>query len=174
MKNILLYGAAIALFTVGGFREVQAQRYDNDDKYWEHRKEADKRRAEYARESDKKRAEYIRESRKEDEEYYRESAKKRKEYYKEMRKHDRPAWAKAHHYDARNHVYFRDYRTFYDPYRGGYVFLDGGRWTFSAQIPSIMVNVDLGRANIKVLRDIPVNRHPEDFYDDYDEDYWDD
>ena len=29
-------------------------------------------------------------------------------------------------------------------------------------------------ANIMVVKDVPISRHPEDFYDDYDEDYWDD
>ncbi len=174
MKNILAYSLAITFFIIGGITDAQAQRHKKEDKYWEHRKEADKKRAKYIRENEKKRAKYIRERRKKEKKYYKESAKRRKEYYKEMRKHRRPVWAGAHRYDARNHVYFRDYRTFYDPYRGGYVFLDGGRWTFSAQLPSFMINVDLGRANIRVIKDIPINRHPEDFYDDYDDDYWDD
>jgi hypothetical protein len=170
MKNIILYGAVAVLLSAGGLTEVQAQRKDKEDKYWEHRKEANKKRGEY----DKKQAKHYREHLKKEEEYYRESSKKRKEYYKEVRKHGPPAWAKAHGYDARKHVYFRDYHTFYDPYRGGYVFLEGRNWRFSTKIPSFMVNIDLGHANIRVLGDIPIDRHPEDFYDDYDEEYWED
>lgn len=174
MKNVIVYGAAMVLFMVGAITEVHAQRGHKEDKYWERRKEADKKRAEYIRENEKKRDEYIRERRKKEDEYYRESTKRRREYHKEVRKHGRPVWASAHRYDERNHIYFPDYRTFYDPYRGGYVFLNGGRWAFSAQIPSFMINVDLGRANVRILKDIPLERHPEDFYDDYDEEYWDD
>ncbi len=39
----------IALFMVGDFTEVQAQRHDKEDKYWEHRKEADKKRVKFRR-----------------------------------------------------------------------------------------------------------------------------
>ncbi|MFD1772270.1 hypothetical protein [Sphingobacterium suaedae] len=169
-KFTLMIATGLILFTVG-INQAIAQR-GGDDKYWERRKEADKKRHEYIREREKKRDEYYRERDKKEAEYYRESAKRRKEYYKERRKHGIPSWARAHRYDARHHVYFRDYRTFYDPYRGGYVYLDGGNWRFSASIPSFMINVDLGRANIRVMNDVPVDRHPEDFYDDYDEEYW--
>ena len=35
MKNTILYSAAIALFMTGGLiTDVQAQRYDKEDKYW--------------------------------------------------------------------------------------------------------------------------------------------
>ncbi|MCL4641930.1 MAG: hypothetical protein M5Z89_23205 [Olivibacter sp.] len=174
MKRAILLAVAAFTVVIVGQSQVHAQRHEKDDKYWERRKEADKKRYEYYRERDKKRAEYAREERKREKEYYRESAKRRKEYLKERRKHGLPSWALAHHYDASRHVYFRDYHTFYDPYRGGYVYLNGGNWRFSAEIPSFMVNVDLGRANIMVVKDVPISRHPEDFYDDYDEDYWDD
>ena len=153
---------------------VSAQRYENDKEYWKHRKETDKKRAEYYREHDKKRAEYYRERDKKKHEYYKEASKKRKEYYKEVYKNDAPFWAKAHKYNSVHHVYFRDYKTFYDPYREGYVFLDRGNWRFSSVLPSFLVGIDLGRARIKFIDNIPISRHPEDFYDDYDEDYWDD
>lgn len=174
MKKAVFITIAATILLVVGRTEVKAQRYEKDKKYWEHRKEADKKRDEYYRERDKKRAEYARERRKKEEEYYRESSKRHREYLKERHKHGLPGWAGAHRYDARHHVYFRDYRTFYDPYRGGYVFVDSGNWRFSAEIPSFMINVDLGRANIRIVKDVPISRHPEDFYYDYDEDYWDD
>ncbi|MDM1296355.1 hypothetical protein HX021_18885 [Sphingobacterium sp. N143] len=172
MKKFTLIMAASLTLLTAGVNEVKAQRGD-DDKRWERRREANKKRDEYIRESEKKRDEYYRERDKKEAEYYRESAKRRKEYQKERRKHGIPAWARAHRYDARHHVYFEDYRTFYDPYRGGYVYLDAGNWRFSVDIPSFMINVDLGRANMRVINDVPISRHPEDFYDDYDDDYWD-
>ncbi|NGM66820.1 hypothetical protein [Sphingobacterium sp. SGR-19] len=183
-KKIII---AMVLFAVSVcyVQPVLAQRGEGNKKYWEKRREAEKKRNEYYRERDKKREEYARERYKKageyhrerdkkEAEYYREAAKRDREYRKERRKHSLPRWARSHRYDARHHVYFRDYRTFYDPYRGGYVYLDGRNWTFSSGIPSFLINVDLGRANIRVVRDIPIERHPEDFYDDYDEDYWDD
>ncbi|QEC53817.1 hypothetical protein EDD80_11655 [Anseongella ginsenosidimutans] len=174
MKKAVFITIAATTLLIAGRAEVKAQRYEKDNKYWEHRREADKKRDEYYRERDKKRAEYARERRKKQEEYYRESSKRHKEYLKARHKHGLPGWARAHRYEARYHAYFRDYSTFYDPYRGGYVFLDGGNWRFSAEIPSFMINVDLGRANILIVKDVPISRHPEDFYHDYDEDYWND
>lgn len=171
-KFVLVVFAGLTILSTG-INEAMAQR-GGDDKYWKHRKKGDKKHYEYVREREKKRDEYYRERDKKEAEYYRESAKKRKEYLKERRKHGAPSWARAHRYDARRHVYFKDYHTFYDPYRGGYVYSDGGNWRFSVNVPSFMINVDLGRANIRIINDVPISRHPEDFYDDYDEGYWDD
>lgn len=78
-----------------------------------------------------------------------------------------PPWAPAHGYRARHHVYFRDYHTFYDPYRGGYVYWQDNRWIFSPRLPVFMANVDLGRARIQVMTGIPLSRHPEVYYGQY-------
>lgn len=170
MKTIIFSILTASVITLAGTMQVNAQRHD-DDKYWEHRKESAKKRDEYYRERDKKRAEYAREASKKEREFYKEDRKRRKEYVKDVRKHGLPSWARAHHYDASRHVYFRDYATYYDPYRAGYVYMNSGRWQFSASIPAFLLNVDLGRARINVVSDIPLDRHPEDFYD---EDDWDD
>lgn len=162
MRNVVyLIALSIGLLvtTTGTFR---AQRYEHDKKYWKERKEEDKRRGEYYKKRDKER-----------DKYYKEAYKDRNEYYKESYKHGFPKWAKVHRYDSHHHVYFREYNTFYDPYRRGYVFQDRGRWRFSLDVPSFLVGIDLGRAHIRIIKDIPISRHPEDFYDDYEEDYWD-
>lgn len=173
-----MYAVLLAFLVAGGGAETQAQGRKHNDKYWKHQKKANKNRAKYVRDQDKRHSKYIKERRKRADKFYKESSKRRNAYYKERyrrtHKNGPPAWARAHGYNNRNHVYFRDYRTFYDPYRAGYVYVDDGRWRFSTRVPSFMLNVDLGRASIRIIKDIPLNRHPEDFYDDYDEAYWDD
>ncbi len=162
MRNVsLVITMSIGLFltSTGSFN---AQRHEDDKRYWKARKEADKERDKYYKERNKER-----------DKYYKEAYKERKEYYKEGHKHGFPRWAEVHRYDSRHHVYFRDYNTFYDPYRRGYVFQDRGRWRFSPDVPSFLVGIDLGRAQIRIIKDIPISRHPEDFYYDYEEDYWD-
>lgn len=176
MKNIILY-ALVAMLVSGTAINVQAQGRKHSEKYWKHQKEAAKKREKYVRERDKKRAKYVQQRRKDAEKYYKEASKRRHKYYKEynkqLRKHGPPVWAKAHGYHKQYHVYFRDYRTFYDPYRDGYVYRRNGGWVFSAQVPSFMLNVDLGRANIRILKNIPISRRPEAFYYEYQQDYWD-
>ena len=78
-----------------------------------------------------------------------------------------PAWAPAHGYRAQNHVYFRDYYTFYDARRNGYVYWDNNAWRFSSSVPSFMANVDLGRARIQILGDIPLASVPEPNFNRY-------
>lgn len=137
------------LFLIGGNTEVQAQRNQGNKKQWKQIEKAEKQRGKYIRKQNK---EYVK-------------------YFRDLRKEEKK-WAKTHGYNARHHIYFTDYRTFYDPYRGGYVFLNGGNWGFSVNIPSFLINVDLGRARTRILRDVPVTRHPEDFYYDFNEGYW--
>lgn len=181
-KNILLIMLMAILFTIGGNIEVQAQRNNGNNSnknYWNQVEKAEKERNKYIRKQNKELDKYYREVQKQEKKYYKKAAKRQKDYYKKLHKYGPrhyapPFWAKAHGYDARNHIYFTDYRTFYDPYRCGYVYIKGGNWTFSVNIPSFLINVDLGRARTRVIRNVPINRHPEDFYGDYDYDYWND
>lgn len=78
-----------------------------------------------------------------------------------------PPWAPAHGYRAKQHVYFPDYYTFYDPYRNGYVYWQNNSWAFSPNIPSFLGNVDLGAARVQLLSDIPLTTHPEVYYNRY-------
>lgn len=143
-KNIILLLLMAMLLTIGGQAEAQAQGRKADKEYWKRIEKAEKERAKYIRKLNKSQDKYYKEVRKQEEKFYKESAKRERKYYKDLRKiykNGPPVWAKAYGYDSRHHIYFSDYRTFYDPYRGGYV--------------------------------NPVNRHPEDFYYDYDNGYWD-
>jgi len=78
-----------------------------------------------------------------------------------------PPWAPAHGYRAKNHVYFPDYYTFYDPRRNGYVYWNNNNWTFSPSVPSFMANIDLGKARIQLLGDIPLTSLPEPNFSRY-------
>jgi hypothetical protein len=78
-----------------------------------------------------------------------------------------PSWAPAHGYRAKNHVYFPDYYTFYDPRRNGYVYWNNNTWSFSPSVPSFMANIDLGRARIQVLGDLPLTTQPEPDFNRY-------
>ncbi|MEH6308002.1 hypothetical protein RYH73_20265 [Olivibacter sp. CPCC 100613] len=105
--------------------------------------------------------------------YYKKSHKhynKQVRYYEKHRRqryYGYPRWAHAHRYRARHHVYFRDYCTFYDPYRGGYVYWSSNRWIFSQSVPAFLANVDLGSARIQLMANIPLERHPEYYYEEY-------
>jgi len=74
-----------------------------------------------------------------------------------------PRWASNCGYGGYNHVYFPDYYTFYDPYRGGYVYWQD-RWCFSRTVPAFMARVDLGRARRQVMEDVALESRPEEYY----------
>lgn len=88
-------------------------------------------------------------------------------YYGKTVKKGPPAWAPAHGYRAKQHVYFPDYYTFYDPYRDGYSYWNNGGWSFSSILPAFLSNIDLGKARMQLLTDIPVTTRPETRYSTY-------
>lgn len=137
MKRKMIYLMIAVIFMMGINVEAQAQRSQPNKKYWKQVEKAEKERAKYIRKQNKDQNKYIR----------------------KIHKHGPPAWAKAHGYNNSHYVYFSDYLTFYDPYRGGYLYLDGGNWSFSAQIPSVMVNVNLDNAKVRILNRMPVTYH---------------
>jgi len=83
------------------------------------------------------------------------------------RHNNMPGWANAHRYNARHHVYFRDYNAFYDPNRGGYIYWYNNAWIFSPTVPLFMAGVNLNRARIQVINDVPFDARPEIYYDRY-------
>ncbi len=57
-----------------------------------------------------------------------------------------PPWAPAHGYRAKTkHVYFPDHNFYFDIQRSTYIYLSGGQWRVSLNIPSMFVGVDLKR-----------------------------
>src|SRR5690606_38699247 len=133
-------------------------------------KKHEKARKEYAKKREKAYKSYKKDERKwfNDRRHHDERYRKgRGREVKYVKRNGPPSWAPAHGYRAKHHVYFRDYYTFYDPYRAGYVYRTNNGWRFSRNIPSFMVGVDLGRDRIQLLTDLPLNRHPEQYYDRY-------
>ena len=160
MKRIVVLGLAIAGLWMASTVEVYAQRHDRDN--GKNKKEYNKGR--YDKDRDKDRKEYYKDRRKADDKYYKDRAKARKKYRKVAYNHNVPAWGRHHSYRGDRHVYFKEYKTYYDPRREGYVYLDGGRWLFSPSVPKFMLNVDLGRAQIQIMQDVPLTVRPEVYY----------
>lgn len=149
MKNLNIYSLLLAAFFLFGSADVLAQNHRN--------KNSEKSRKEYYKKQEKNRKAY----KKHDQKKY------KKHYAKEHKRKGPPAWAPAHGYRAKNHVYFRDYHTFYDPYRDGYVYRRNKKWIFSRNVPTFLVGVNLGSARINLIQDIPVNTRPEQYYSRY-------
>ncbi len=78
-----------------------------------------------------------------------------------------PEWAGAQNYDAKAHVYFPDYYTFYDPARGGYLYWDKDNFTFSPNKPPFLEKVDLAKSRIQILKGLSLDLHPERNYPRY-------
>lgn len=158
MKRIVVLGLAIAGLWVASSVDAHAQRYDRDN--GRDKKEYSK----HYKERNKDREKYYKEMRKADNEYHKNRAKAAKKYGKVASRYHAPAWGKRHNYHGDRHVYFKEYNTYYDPRRAGYVYLDGGRWAFSASVPTFLLNVDLGRAQIQFIQDVPLTRRPEVYH----------
>lgn len=78
-----------------------------------------------------------------------------------------PPWAAAHKYDATAHVYFPDYYTYYDPNRGGYVFWNDGKYTFTPALPPFLEKVDLSKSRVQILKGLDLSLRPEENYPYY-------
>lgn len=135
----------------------------------------EKHRKEYSKQKEKNRKSYYKEREKDRKAYNKYVQKSSKHYNKSYQKSYKrkgpPHWAPAHGYRAKHHVYFRDYYTFYDPYRDGYIYRYNNGWRFSRSVPAFLVNVDLGRARVQFLTDIPLSQHPERYYSRYSKRY---
>lgn len=151
MKNFRIYSVLLVAFFLFSNSDLLAQNHNN-------KKGSDKGRKEYYKKQEK--------NRKQVQKKYKNQRKDH--YYSNNRKHNGPPhWAKAHGYHAKNHVYFRDYNTFYDPYRGGYVYLHKKKWLFSRNIPTFLIGVNLNSARVNYITDVPLNYHPERNYTRY-------
>lgn len=146
MKNIRLYSVLLLTFFLFGTADLFAQK---------HSKHHEKARKEYYKKQEKRHK------------HAKKHYKKHPSYSKVKWKNGPPSWAPAHGYRAKNHVYFRDYYTFYDPYRGGYVYRHKNKWLFSKSVPTFLVGVNLNSARVQFLTDIPLNHHPEQYYGRY-------
>jgi len=78
-----------------------------------------------------------------------------------------PEWSAAHGYLGKEHVYFPDYYSFYDPKRGGYVYWQDNRWAFSTSVPPTMIKINLTKTRIQLLKGLSLDLYPELNYPNY-------
>ena len=135
-------------------------RHHHGNKQWKHQKNVIKRTDKLNKEQAKRYAKLRHEQAKR-------IVKFNHDRYKHNGKHGKKYWAEAHRYHYDHPVFFRDYRTFYDPYRSGYVYRVDDRWRFSPDIPAFLADIDLRRARVQIMADIPLSGRPEYYYDDY-------
>ena len=160
MKRLNFYPYVLAALFLCATVEVSAQGRGNE-----------KHRKEYTKQKEKNRKSYYKEREKDRKAYNKYVEKSAKHHTKKYKRNGPPHWAPAHGYRAKHHVYFRDYYTFYDPYRDGYVYRHNNGWRFSRSVPAFLVNVDLGRARVQYLTDVPLNQRPERFHSRYSKRY---
>lgn len=162
MKKFVIYVVAV-LFGVISFTSAGAQpgrgRGKGDGRgHPKHRHERQKAAHEYARERGKAEREYYRERDKSYREYYRDRDKAYRKYIKKRSKRyrDHDAWYYGPRFHRRTeYVYFPAYRTYYDPYRRGYVYWHNNAWIFAQSMPSFMMGLNLGTVNVQFMANLP-------------------
>ena len=147
MKRIVFIGLAIFGLLMASTTEIYAQRYD---------RESHGRKIGHYDKKYQDRDNYYKDLRKAEQKYYKDRVKAKKKYQKNLAKHQVPGWAKSHNYKGDRHVYFTDYKAYYDYNRAGYVYHSGTRWVFSPSVPKFMLNVDLGKAKIQIMNQLPI------------------
>jgi len=153
MKKLIIYVVAI-LFGAVATTEVNAQGRGNDRRV--------KGKKEYVKYHEKRqKAAYKRDKEiaKSYQAYYKTREKAYRDYVKRQHKRyrDHDKW----YYDRRFHrrteyVYFPAYRTYYDPYRRGYVYRHRNAWVFAPTMPSFLVGVNLGNVNVQFMANLPI------------------
>ena len=77
-----------------------------------------------------------------------------------------PPWAPAHGYRAKTrHIYFPDHNFYFDIQKSVYIYMSGGNWQVSVNLPSIFSGFDLKIA-AKVELDLDTDT-PQKYNDDH-------
>ena len=78
-----------------------------------------------------------------------------KDHHKRYRDHD--AWYRDKRFQHRtDYVYFPEYRTYYDPYRRGYIYRRSNAWVFAPTMPSFFAGVNVGALNVQFMANLPL------------------
>lgn len=163
MRNLALTIAAIA-FMAGTVLEANAQRRgkgprgQHKNAYSKQHRAHDKalhKSAKYDKAYRKYEAKKSHEYRK----YYEKRDREYRKYVKQRghryRDHDEWYYNKRFHHRT-EYVYFPAYRTYYDPYRRGYVYRRNNAWVFAATRPSFLVGVNMGALNVQFMANVPL------------------
>ena len=163
MKKLVIGIAALA-FMMGTTIEADAQGRGKGHR-GKHKKEYAKKHRKYDR-TYHKQAKYDKAYRKyeekRDREYRKYYEKRDREYRKfvKQRKHryrDHDAWYYGKRFHHRSeYVYFPAYRTYYDPYRRGYVYRRNNAWVFAQTMPSFLAGVNIGALNVQFTANVPM------------------
>ncbi len=152
MKKLLICIAAL-VFMLGATVDANAQKRGKG-----HR---DKDRKEYAKHH-KKRDKAFHKSAKYDNSYRKYYEKRDRAYRKYVKQkghryRDHDAWYYGKQFHHRTeYVYFPAYRTYYDPYRRGYVYRRNNAWVFAPTIPSFMAGLNVGALNVQFMANVPL------------------
>lgn len=151
MKKLLICIAAL-VFMLGATVDANAQKRGKG-----HRDKDRKEYAKYQKKRDKafhKSAKYDHSYRK----YYEKRDRAYRKYVKQKghRYRDHDAWYYGKRFHQRTeYVYFPAYRTYYDPYRRGYVYRRNNVWVFAPTIPSFMAGLNVGALNVQFMANVP-------------------
>jgi len=152
MKKLLICIAAF-VFLLGSTFDANAQKRGKG--HWE------KERKEYAKHHKKRERDFHGDAK------YNHSYRKHydrrdhayRKYVKQkgLRYRDHDAWyyGKRFHYRT-EYVYFPAYRTYYDPYRRGYVYRRNHAWVFAPTMPSFMVGLNVDALNVQFTATVPL------------------
>lgn len=105
----------------------------------------------YRKYHEKRDREYLKYYEKRDHEY-RNYVKQKKHHYRD---HDAWYYGKRFHHRS-EYVYFPAYRTYYDPYRRGYVYRSHHAWVFAPAMPSFMARLNIGALNVQFMANLPL------------------
>ena len=156
MKKLLIAIAALA-FMVGTTIDANAQgrgkghRGKHKKEYVKQHRKYDKALHKDANYHEKQHRKYWKYYEKRDREY-RKYVKQKKHRYRD---HDAWYYGKRFHHRT-EYVYFPTYRTYYDPYRRGYVYRRNNAWVFAQAMPSFMMGVDIGGLNVQFMANVPL------------------
>ncbi|MFB2119589.1 hypothetical protein [Parapedobacter sp. 2B3] len=153
MKKLAIVIAAFA-FIMGTTLEADAQGRGKDRR--------GKQKKEYVKHHQKQEKAYWKYAKKRDHEYrkfYEKRDREYRKYIKQKRHHyrDHDDWYYGKRFYHRSeYVYFPKYRTYYDPYRRGYVYHRNNAWVFAHTMPSFMMGVNIGGLNVQFMANLPL------------------
>ena len=148
----LLTGILVLVLMAGTAVEVDAQGRG-------HHKNARKEYVKHYQKRQKDAYKYVEKRNKEYRKYYEKREKEYLKYVKNQHKHyrDHDSWyygPRFHHHTE--YVYFPTYRTYYDPYRRGYVYQRNNAWVFAPTMPSVMAGVNIGALDVQFMANLPL------------------
>lgn len=153
MKKLLICIVAL-VFSLIAVTDANAQKRGKG-----HREKDRKEYAKYHKKRDKVTHRHARNIDRSYREYYKERDKAYRKYIKRKGGHyrDHDAW----YYDRRFHrrteyVYFPAHRTYYDPYRRGYVYRRNNAWVFTHTMPTFMAGLNIGAVNVQFMANVPM------------------